>query len=258
MRPSLLVITAVLTGLFVSGCVHVPDEHERQGAQIHFDLGVQAQMNGDPQGAYREFRSASQLDPDMPEAHNALGLLLHVAFHKPEEAIAQYRQALELRPSFSEAQVNLANVYLSEERYDEAIARYEIALNDMLYATPFIAQSNMGWALFKKGDISKALQNIKAAVLTNPKFCQGYRNLALIYESEKNDRLACDQWQKFGETCPDQAEPQYKTAMCLLRQGDVAGAKKGFTGCVDKVQDPTIKEDCRTQLDQLGGREQTP
>ncbi len=57
-----------------------------------------------------------------------------------------------MRPTFSEARTNLANVYLDQGQYDEAIKLYEQVLNDMLYPTPFIAQGNLGWAYYKKGD----------------------------------------------------------------------------------------------------------
>ena len=253
--PSFAALLAACLGGI--SCKHYPDEHDRQGSQIHFDLGVQAQIANDAQGAYREFKQASDLDPMNAEAHNALGILLHLAFNRPEQAIAQYREALENKPTFSEAKVNLANVYLSQDKYEDAIVLYEQALNDMLYPTPFIAQNNLGWAYFKKGDAAQGLSNIKAAVTTNPKFCQGYRNLALIYDAQNSPRLACDQWHKYAETCPDQPEPLYRGAMCLLRQGDAAGAKKSFTECVNKAKDE-LKEDCRVQLEQLSGRTAQP
>jgi Tfp pilus assembly protein PilF len=244
--------------LLCVACRHIPDEKARQGAQIHYDLGVQAQQAGENQGAYREYRMALELDPSLADAHNAIGILLHLVYRKPEEAIQHYQKALEIRPTFSEARVNLANVYLSEEQYEPAIKLYEEALNDMLYPTPYIAQNNLGWALFKKGETAQALDNIRSAVTVNPKFCQGYRNLALIYESQKQLTKSCYEWQRFGEACPDQPEPVYRRGMCAVKLGDREGARKAFTDCVNQVKDAVVKDECRIQLEQLTGRERPP
>lgn len=241
-----------------NGCRHIPDDRTRQGAQIHYDLGVQAQQAGDNQGAYREYEMAVQMDPSLAEAHNALGILLHLVFRKPDEAVGHYQQALSIRPTFSEVKVNLANVHLSEERYDAAIKLYEEALNDMMYPTPYIAQNNLGWAQFKKGQASLGLENIKAAVTLNPKFCQGFRNLALIYEAEGDSEGSCREWRRFGDACPDQPEPVYRRAMCLVKQGDRDGARKAFSECVNTVKQAVVKEDCRLQLEQMSGRATPP
>src|SRR5579884_1029611 len=102
--------------LALSGCKHVPTDKERQGAMIHYDLGIQQQQSNDMQGAFREFQTALQMDPGFAEAHHAMGLVLHLSFKRYDEAIEHYRAALEIRPDFSEAKVNLGNVYLDEKR----------------------------------------------------------------------------------------------------------------------------------------------
>lgn len=237
--------------LLLGGCKHIPTEKEVQGAQIHYDLGIQAQQT-DPQSAYREFEAALQLDPDFPEADNAMGVVLHLAFNKPDEAIAHYQHALLVRPTFTEVRTNLANVYLDQKRYDEAIALYEQALNDMLYATPFIAQGNLGWAFYKKGDTKKGIDYIKAAVTTNPKFCLGHRNLGTIYDEMGNTVEACRQFGKFREGCPDVADAYYREGVCLAKQGEAAAAKKSFEGCQSKALNDDVREDCRRLAEKLG------
>ena len=234
--------------ILLCGCKHVPTDKEMQGAQIHYDLGVQAQQS-DPQNAYREFEHALELDPTLVEAHNALGVVYHLAFHRDEEAIAHYQKAIGLRPTFSEAKVNLANVYLDEKRYDEAIALYQQALNDMLYPTPYIAQSNLGWALYQKGDAMRAIDNIKAALTTNPKFCLGYRNLGTIYSDRGATEEACKQLGKYREHCPDVADAHFREGVCLAKLGQPAAAKASFQACVSKATVDALKEDC-ARLDQ--------
>jgi tetratricopeptide (TPR) repeat protein len=241
----------LIAALLFVGCKHIPTDKERQGAQIHYDLGVHAQES-DPRAAFAEFETSLGLDPDFPEAHNAIGVVLHLAYSRPEEAIVHYRRAIELRPSFSEAKTNLANLYLDQKRYDEAITLYEEALNDMRYSTPFIAQGNLGWAFYKKGETKKAIDQIKAAVTTNPRFCLGHKNLGIIYEEQGALADSCKQFGKYREGCPAAGDAYFREGTCLAKMGEVAPAKKAFETCLEKTKDETLKDDCRRLAQQLG------
>ncbi len=241
----------VVLSLLLAGCVHTPTEKEMQGAQIHYDLGVQHQTGGNVQDAFKEFEQSIKLDPKFPEAHNAIGVLYHLAFNRPEQAITHYQTALELRPAFSEVRANLGNVYLSQGRYDEAIKEYETALNDMLYPTPFIAQGNMGWALHKKGESEKGLGQIRSAVTTNPKFCLGYKNLGIILSEQNKNEEACREFGRFRETCPEEGEAYFLQGVCKAKLGDGAGAKESFAGCQTKAKGTPLAEDCRGLAEKL-------
>jgi tetratricopeptide (TPR) repeat protein len=196
-------------------------------------------------------QKALSLDPDYPEAHNAIAILLHLAFNRPEEAIQHYKKALELRPAFSEARTNLANVYLSQSRYDEAIKLYEESLNDMLYPTPYIAQGNLGWALYKKGETERALQSIRAAVTTNPGFCLGYKNLGIIHDETGNVSEACRSFGRYREACPDVADAYLREGACQVKLGKVEEARQNFTVCEAKAKSQALKDDCRRLLEAL-------
>lgn len=239
--------------LALAGCAHVPTEKERRSSEIHYDLGVQAQQSGNVQDALREFQKALELDPDNPDAHNALGILLHLSFRRPGEALEHYEKALKVRPTFSEARTNMANVHLDQGRYDEAIKLYEQVLNDMLYSTPYIAQSNLGWALYKKGETERGVQSIKASVTTNPGFCMGYRNLGIIYDETGRTSEACRQFSRYRESCPEMAEAYMREGVCQAKLGQVDAAKQAFTACEAKAKasEQVLKDDCHRLLEHL-------
>lgn len=242
---------AVLVGIAASSCRHTPTEKEQQGAEIHYNLGVNAQQAGDMRGALAEFETALNLDPSFPEAHNALGLLLNNAFGKTEEAINHFHRALELRPGFSEAKVNLGVVLSQKGRYDEAIKLFEEALNDMRYPTPYFAEGNLGWALYKRGDSKLAIDHIKAAVTIEPKFCQGYRNLGIIEAEAGNVEAACRYFANYRENCPEMAEAYYREGTCLAKMGQREAAKQALITCQSKSANPALKADCRNLMEQL-------
>ncbi|MFP2929954.1 social motility TPR repeat lipoprotein Tgl [Pyxidicoccus sp. 3LG] len=239
--------------LLFAGCAHTPTEKERRSAEIHYDLALQAQQHGHMQDALQELKLSLDNDPDYPEAHNAMGILLHLSFGRPEEAMKHYEQALKVRPTFSEARTNLANVHLDQGRYDQAIKLYEQVLNDMLYPTPYIAQGNLGWALYKKGETERALQSIKAAVTTNPSFCLGFRNLGTIYDETGRVDDACRQFTRYRETCPDMADAYLREGVCHAKRGEVDAAKQAFETCDAKAKpaEHALKDDCRRLLEKL-------
>ncbi len=235
----------------LTGCKHVPTEKERASSEIHYNLGLQAQQSGSIPEALSEYQRAIALDPDNADARNALGILLHLSYRRHAEAIEHYQKALEVRPNFSEARTNLANVYLDQGQYDQAIKLYEQVLNDMLYSTPFIAQGNMGWAYYKKGDTAKALENIHAAVTLNPSFCLGFRNLGIIHAETGNTDESCKQFGNYREKCPDEADAHMREGVCLAKQGHVDTAKERLDTCQSKATQPALKDECRRLREQL-------
>ena len=242
---------AVLVGIVASSCRHTPTEKEQQGAEIHYNLGVNAQQAGDMRGALAEFETALSMDPGFAEAHNAIALLLNNAFGKTDEAINHFRRALELRPGYSEAKVNLGVVLSQQGRYDEAIKLFEEALNDMRYPTPYFAEGNLGWALYKKGDSKTAIDHIRAAVTIEPKFCQGYRNLGIIEEEAGNVEAACRYFGSYREHCPEMAEAYYREGTCLAKLGQREAAKQALSICQTKSANAVLKSDCRNLMEQL-------
>src|SRR5690242_16412053 len=94
---------AVLALALCAGCAHHPTEKEQRVSENHFDLGVMAQDKGNIQEALREYEAALEADEGFPEAHNAIGILLHLSYGRFEEAIRHYKRALEIKHDYSEA-----------------------------------------------------------------------------------------------------------------------------------------------------------
>lgn len=240
-------VATLLVGL--GGCKHVPSEKERESAGIHYELGVEAQQK-DPPSAMRQFEMALELDPELAEAWHARGVLQHIVFRKLDDARLSYEKALLINPRFSAALTNLGNVYLEQKRYPEAIKKYEEALNDMTYPTPYIAQGNLGWAKYKMGDTRAGIEDLKSAVTTHPKYCFGYLKLGNIYDEQGNLPEACRNYSKYRESCPDTGDAYLREGVCLSKTGQLDPAKKAFETCIAK--DDASKDDCKRLKDALG------
>ncbi len=231
--------------LLVSGCVDL--EKARRQAQIHYELGAE-QLLKDPQGAYKEALSALEYDPQSADAWHLKALTLHHAFRRLEEAQQAYTRALEFKKPFSDANVNLGNLYMDQKRYDEAIVQYQLALADVLYPTPFIAQGNMGWAHFKKGDAKQAIELLRSAVVANPRYCLGELQLGQIYEAQNEPADACKYFARYREHCPEQPDAWQRDGVCLANAGDRAGAEKSFDTCVEKAGSNADQKDLCLEL----------
>jgi type IV pilus assembly protein PilF len=249
--PPRRLVIAVLPLLCAASCPHRPTPKERQAALVHYDIGVQSQTNGDTRGALAAYQKSLELDPDLDLAHNAIALLLHISFHKPDEAIAHYQRALQINPKFSDAAVNLGNVYSDLGQYDQAIPLYQQALADMLYKSPYIAENNLGWALYKKGQVDEAIQHIKAALVHNPKFCQGWRNVGIISAEQNRFDKARDAFEQYAKDCPEQCDAYFRLAKARLSLGDQAGARTSLESCSKTGEASDCGAECRRLLEMM-------
>lgn len=233
----------VLWLLALAGCAHV-SQRDRDQAQIHYELALQSLVKS-PQLAMREVEEALALDPGLAEAWHAKALILHHSFARLDEARVCYAKALELKKDFPDARANLGNLFMDQKRYDDAIAQYETALNDVLYGAPYIAHGNMGWAYYKKGDVKQALDHLKASTTLNPKFCLGYLWLGQVYEAQGSSQDACKYFTRFREHCPERADAHQLEGTCLARAGLKVDAVKAFDACVEKAASDDQRDVCR-------------
>lgn len=241
--------SAFCLGLSVLGCAHV-SERDRDQATLHYEIAVQNLVKS-PQVAMQEAETALSFDPKSAEAWHIKALVLHHSFQRLEEAQVAYAKALELKPSFSEAHTNLGNLYMDQKRYDDAIAQYQVALNDVMYQTPYIPQGNMGWAYFKKGDGRQAIELLKSALVVNPKYCLGELWLGQVYESQDKPAESCKYFARYREHCPDRSDAWQRDGMCLANAGDKTAAAKAFDSCVEKSQNDDVKDMCKSLKEQL-------
>jgi tetratricopeptide (TPR) repeat protein/uncharacterized membrane protein YgcG len=121
--------------------------------------------------ATRLATQAVQLAPDLPEAHQALGLALHVSL-RLEEAAAEYKKALELDPNSKPARKSLADLDRAFGKSDEALALYQ----KQLEAEPKdkSARAGMVLSLLDLGRIDEAKSELKKAADADP------RNVSLL------------------------------------------------------------------------------
>ncbi len=83
-------------------------------AIYHFNLGLVLQETGLLDDAIAEYRKAIELDPNVAGTHNNLGLAL-AAKGQYDDAIAEYRIAIDLDPNYATAKANLEKALRLQE-----------------------------------------------------------------------------------------------------------------------------------------------
>jgi tetratricopeptide (TPR) repeat protein len=105
----------------------------------------------------------------MPLAHYNLGNAYSQAGRGPE-AIAQYEQALRIRPEYTEAHVNLGTALQQAGRIKEAIAQYEQAL--ALQPDLPEAHYDLGYAFSQAGQSQDAIGQLEQAIRFRPSYAE--------------------------------------------------------------------------------------
>jgi len=96
--------------------------------EIHYGLGVALFSRGQPGDAIAQFQKVLQLDPDNCTAYNSLGAAMLKAKSDLELTAQQFRKAVELKPDYLSAHLNLATVLVLQNKFDDAIAQCRQAL----------------------------------------------------------------------------------------------------------------------------------
>jgi type IV pilus assembly protein PilF len=92
---------------------------------------------------------------------------------KPDLAATHYDRALQLAPNNSEVLYAFGSYQCRQKRYAEADVYLKKALDNPLYATPWVAMTNAGTCASSAGDAAKAERYYRAAVAANPGFGPG-------------------------------------------------------------------------------------
>tara|TARA_Y100001934_G_C12266193_1_gene732511 strand:- start:240 stop:1028 length:789 start_codon:yes stop_codon:yes gene_type:complete len=258
-----LVFLSLVFGLSLTGgCASTTNKATTVQAKTHYDIAIATLNTGDGRGALRELLTAIELDPELPEAHNALGLVYHSLRHL-KEGLEHYNKALALRPSFSEVHNNRGILLVDLGRYDEAILSFQSAIDDILYRTPSLAEGNMGWAYYKNGDVEKGIKHLRNAVVTNPKFCRGYEWLTRIALAEDNADEIIKNYGRFEKYCASDRtllksirgdylrQMKYYFALGLLKQGEQEQAREVLGECAISDSEGDFGSKCASALQAL-------
>ncbi len=96
-------------------------------AMARLNLAIAVRHGGQIDAAQREAKVAAQAMPNAPQALYGLGLVARAA-DRGEQAIAQFRRVVALDPTDVGSRVQLEQILLARQQYEEAIELFDAAL----------------------------------------------------------------------------------------------------------------------------------
>ena len=136
----------------------------------------------EPENKAKLIEAVTRLDllPPPPTADDFIASgIAKYALGRYEEALADYTEALVLRPDYVEALNNRGNTYLSMERYEEALADYNNAL-ELKPDEPAIL-TNRGTTYAKLERYEEALADFDRAIQLSPDYAEVLYNMACLF-----------------------------------------------------------------------------
>lgn len=182
-------------------CQSVPPEglnrDPEQAARTRTAIAAQYIQSGELDAAQRHLQQALDANPRSAAAHNMMGVLLQtegsaVNLRRAEES---YRRAIDLQPDFAQAHNNYGVFLSKQQRYAEALQRFEVAGASLGYEGRAGALENLGRTALQMGNTARAQKAFEQAIHA--------------------DRAALS--------------PRYELAQLLLDQGRLSDASRWFT-----------------------------
>jgi eukaryotic-like serine/threonine-protein kinase len=154
-------------------------------SEAHSVLGLIAgAVEYDWHSAERHFQTAMAVDPVPPLVRVRYALYFLTPMRRFEEAVAQYRRALETDPLSMMVHFGLAFSIYCRRRFDEAIEYAARAVE--LYPDYWLVHFGMGLAQAQKGLLQESIASLEKAVRLSPSFTLATAFLAASYARSGN------------------------------------------------------------------------
>jgi len=211
---------------------------------IHNNLGRLYFKTGQYSEAVEEFNKALAIDPSYRHSQINLEIVQEIlagklkieaynhyekaSFYdeidKFEEAIAEYKRAIEIDPDYAQAFTSLGSVYERKGLFGPAIFHHKRAIE--INPNLAVAHLNLGVAFARKGVLDLAIPAYKEAMELSPDLAEAHLNLGMAYYKKGLLQEAIREYEKTIELSPDNAKAHYNLAVAYYYAKDYDLASK--------------------------------
>ena len=192
-----------------------------QSFEIHIMLAEVNRKLNHYDAAINSYQMALNIKPDYTDAYINMGSVFKNN-NQLNKAYECYQKVLKIKPGDPEAYYNMGNTLQAKGKLDAAIECYRKALNtDPNYVE---AYNNMGTTLVNKGELGLAIDNYKKALVINPNDAELYYNVGNALQNKGDPTNAIIYYQKAICNEPEYANAYNNLAITLKNIGDLDAA----------------------------------
>ncbi|MEE9934518.1 MAG: tetratricopeptide repeat protein [Deltaproteobacteria bacterium] len=250
LKIPVLLLVLLLQWLAVS-CTSTP--WHREQADLYLKKGMSLIEAGQYIGALKELMEADKNAPNDPTINYYLGVAYHGRGLR-DLAMERFQKAVDLKSDYSEAHNYIGAIYMDMGQWEKAVASFDRALKNYLYATPALALYNSGWAYYnlQNYDVAlsryqQALQQDRMGVLQ----AQIEKNIGLIYIKKSNLVQARQHLEKSVTLDPEIYDAHFFLGETYLKIRDTANARKSFTQVIKLAPQSPFAQKSREYLQLL-------
>ena len=217
-------IKFIVLGLLVSCTSNHKDR--KSIAHNRFRIGVSLLAKDQKSRALEQLLLAHKADPSDTLILNHLGMAYYF-LKEYEHSIVTLKEALNLKPDYSEVHNNLGRVYIEIQDFQKAREHLLEASSDLTYPHKDKVWLNLGLSYFFEGSYQKSEEYFKKALQANDKNCLAYNYYGRSQMELGKFRKAVPAFNKAIHSCQENktfGEPYYYGALSLFRLGNPSKA----------------------------------
>jgi len=225
---ALVITTCVVMTCALTACVSSePTISDSQKASYHYILGVASLKERNPTGALKEFLQAEELDPYDPKIQAGLSQAYWI---KRAHGLAEehLKKAIKLSDEDPQYYNNLAALYLSMGRYDDAIIAFQTAADNLLFDRPALAWTGIGLAYTQKQDYQSAQNSYLKAMDIDPLYYKAPFHLGELFYNQDRPVEALDMFTLSVKLAPNFANGYYWQGLVYMKMKEIEKAKQAF------------------------------
>jgi tetratricopeptide (TPR) repeat protein len=174
---------------------------EPDNTTTHLDLAFTYEDEGRYYEAIMEYQESIRLEPRAAaDAHFRMGIIYRDFLDKPDDAIREFKEAINIDPNDNAAHDCLALVYKQQGRLIDAIKEYKEA--SRIYPDDDGNYESLGEIYHELGKLDDAIREFKEVIRLNPESASAYYELGDIYSNLGNFKEALEHYQKFNRLAP--------------------------------------------------------
>jgi len=158
---------------------------DSKSSVLYLDLALEYLKKGDTQDAIKELKLVTEIEPELPQAHEILALL-YASQNKPDLATGEYeialKQASKLSPKNTDIYKALAVIYLQQKKIKSAEDTYKLVLE--LSPNDPQAHFYLGSIYNELNNKEEAVKELKKAIASKPDFAEALNYLGYMYAEE--------------------------------------------------------------------------